>query len=88
MGTEISPEDVRGPLRLAIVDDHELARESLQNTLSDEPDMEIVGEAANGRQALLLCSAFQAGSDPHGREDACHGRPGGYKGGQAKIPRD
>ena len=24
--------------------------------LSDEPDIEIVGEAANGRQALLLCS--------------------------------
>ena len=56
MGTEISPEDVRGPTRLAIVDDHDLTRESLQNMLSDEPDIEIVGEAANGRQALLLCS--------------------------------
>jgi DNA-binding NarL/FixJ family response regulator len=56
VGTEISPEDVRGPTRLAIVDDHYLTRESLQNMLSDEPDIEIVGEAANGRQALLLCS--------------------------------
>jgi DNA-binding NarL/FixJ family response regulator len=56
VGTEISPEDVRGPTRLAIVDDHDLTRESLQNMLSDEPDIEIVGEAANGRQALLLCS--------------------------------
>ena len=56
MGTEISPEDVRGQTRLAIVDDHDLTRESLQNMLSDEPDIEIVGEAANGRQALLLCS--------------------------------
>ncbi|CAN5271537.1 MAG: response regulator transcription factor [Actinomycetota bacterium] len=43
---------------MAIVDDHELARESLQNMLSDESDIEIVGEAANGRQALLLCSRF------------------------------
>ena len=43
-------------MRLVIVDDHELARESLQNMLSDEDDIEIVGEAANGRQALLLCS--------------------------------
>jgi DNA-binding NarL/FixJ family response regulator len=59
VGTEISPEDVRGPTRLAIVDDHELTRESLQNMLSDEPDIEIVGEAANGRQALLLCSRFR-----------------------------
>jgi DNA-binding NarL/FixJ family response regulator len=48
-----------GPTRVAIVDDHELARESLQNMLSDEEDIEIVGEAANGRQALLLCSRLR-----------------------------
>src|SRR5215203_7242336 len=58
-GAEISPEDVRGLTRLAIVDDHELARESLQNMLTDEPDIEIVGEAANGRQALLLCARLR-----------------------------
>jgi DNA-binding NarL/FixJ family response regulator len=52
-------EQVRGLTRLAIVDDHELARESLQNMLSDEPDIEIAGEAANGRQALLLCSRLR-----------------------------
>jgi DNA-binding NarL/FixJ family response regulator len=46
-------------MRLAIVDDHELTRESLQNMLSDEPDVEIVGEAADGRQALSLCSRFR-----------------------------
>ena len=45
--------------RLAIVDDHELARASLQNMLSDEPDIELVGEAANGREALLLCSRLR-----------------------------
>ncbi len=45
--------------RLAIVDDHELARASLQNMLSDEPDIELVGEAANGREALLLCSRLK-----------------------------
>ena len=55
----MSPEDVHRPTRLAIVDDHELARESLQNMLSDEIDIEIVGEAANGRQALLLCSRLR-----------------------------
>lgn len=44
---------------MAIVDDHELTRESLQNMLFDEPDIEIVGEAANGRQALSLCSRFR-----------------------------
>ena len=45
--------------RLAIVDDHELARASLRNMLTDEPDIEVVGEAANGREALLLCSRLR-----------------------------
>jgi DNA-binding NarL/FixJ family response regulator len=54
-----SPGDAHGLTRLAIVDDHELARESLQNMLADEPDIEIAGEAANGRQALLLCSRLR-----------------------------
>src|SRR5215204_6139841 len=58
-GAEVSPNHARGLTRLAIVDDHELARESLQNMLSDEIDIEIVGEAANGRQALLLCSRLR-----------------------------
>ena len=52
-------EQVRELTRLAIVDDHELARESLQNMLSDEPDIDIVGQAADGRQALLLCSRLR-----------------------------
>jgi len=51
----------REPIRLAIVDDHELARESLRDMLDDEPDMEVVGEATNGREALSLCS--QLGPD-------------------------
>ncbi len=45
-----------GKTRLAIVDDHDLAREGLKDMLLDEPDIEVVGEAANGREALLLCS--------------------------------
>jgi two-component system, NarL family, response regulator DegU len=56
MQTGMSREQIRGLTRLAIVDDHELTRQSLQNLLSDETDIEVVGEAANGRQALLLCS--------------------------------
>lgn len=59
MESRSSAEHPGGRTRLAIVDDHELARESLQNMLSDEEDIEIVGEAANGRQALLLCSRLR-----------------------------
>ena len=53
------PRGASRPMRLAIVDDHELTRESLQNMLSDEDDIEIVGEAANGREALLLCARLR-----------------------------
>src|SRR5918994_6860634 len=48
-----------GRTRLAIVDDHVLAREGLKDMLFDEPDIEVIGEAANGREALLLCSRLQ-----------------------------
>src|SRR5918995_6956508 len=56
---EVTSENTRKPTRLAIVDDHELTRESLQNMLLDEADIEVVGEAANGREALLLCSRLR-----------------------------
>ena len=56
METETSPEQGPEPTRLAIVDDHELAREGLRDMLADALDIEVVGEAANGREALLLCS--------------------------------
>lgn len=59
VGDAMSLEHGRGVTRLAIVDDHELARESLQNMLADEHDIEIVGEASNGRQALALCSRLR-----------------------------
>ena len=45
--------------RLLVVDDHELARESLKDMLADEPDMEVIGEASNGRLALALCARLE-----------------------------
>jgi DNA-binding NarL/FixJ family response regulator len=41
--------------RLLIVDDHDLIRESTQLMLEGEPDLEVVGEADNGRHALEFC---------------------------------
>ncbi len=40
--------------RLLIVDDHEMVREGLKAMLVTEPDFEIVGGAANARQALEM----------------------------------
>jgi DNA-binding NarL/FixJ family response regulator len=41
--------------RLIVVDDHELARAGLRSVLASDPSLEVVGEAATGREALTLC---------------------------------
>ncbi len=43
------------PARLVIADDHELARAGLHAMLTGQWGLEVVGEAANGREALELC---------------------------------
>ncbi len=40
--------------RILLVDDHELMREGLRSILKDEQDVEIVGEASSGRDAVTL----------------------------------
>ena len=45
----------RKPGRLIIVDDHRIVRSGLKALLSDQKQLEIVGEAASGREALELC---------------------------------
>ncbi|MCI0351179.1 MAG: LytTR family DNA-binding domain-containing protein [Acidobacteriales bacterium] len=41
-------------LRALIVDDEPLAREALRKGLQHDPDVRVIGEAGNGRQALAL----------------------------------
>jgi len=55
MMSEIRPAKLPPPARLAIVDDHDLARAGLRGMIAGERGLEIVGEAVNGRQALALC---------------------------------
>jgi DNA-binding NarL/FixJ family response regulator len=43
------------PVRLLIADDHALVRQGLRGMLEREPDIEVVGEAHNGREAVDLC---------------------------------
>jgi DNA-binding NarL/FixJ family response regulator len=40
---------------VVVVDDHDLARAGLRSLLSGERGLEVVGEAASGREALDLC---------------------------------
>ncbi len=46
------------PIRIMITDDHALVRDGLRSMLDDEPGLEVVGEAANGREALELCRSL------------------------------
>ena len=42
------------PIRVVLADDHPLFREGVIHSLSTAPDMEVVGEAASGQEALRL----------------------------------
>jgi DNA-binding NarL/FixJ family response regulator len=42
-------------VRILIADDHPLARKGIRAMLESEPNLEVVGEAENGREALELC---------------------------------
>ena len=44
-------------IRVAIVDDHAVVRQGLEQLLAGEPDIEVVGTAANGEDAHALLSS-------------------------------
>ena len=60
-------------IRILVVDDHGIAREGLKMVLGLEPDFDVVGEAANGEQAVaralklrpdvVLMDVLMAGTD-------------------------
>src|SRR5215470_19550633 len=47
-------EDAGVPSRILIADDHELSRLGLRTMVQPEADLEVVGEAATGREAVEL----------------------------------
>jgi DNA-binding NarL/FixJ family response regulator len=52
MGGPRTAADRGAVIRVLIADDQELVREGLRMILDAEPDIEVVGEAGNGKQAL------------------------------------
>jgi DNA-binding NarL/FixJ family response regulator len=46
------------PIRVLIVDDHEIVREGLQILLAEEPEFEVVSVAGDGPTALTLVAQF------------------------------
>lgn len=46
-------------IRILVVDDHPMMREALRMAIEAEPDMQVVGEVANGQQAVQRALALQ-----------------------------
>ena len=44
------------PVRVVLVDDHALMRQGIRTILSAQPDIEVVGEASSGEEALTVVS--------------------------------
>lgn len=40
------------PIRIVLVDDHEVARRAIRSVLRSNPNLEVVGEAAEGKDAI------------------------------------
>jgi DNA-binding NarL/FixJ family response regulator len=58
---EVGPEERIGVL---VVDDHDVVRRGLRAFLDSEPDMEVVGEAGGGAQALDLLAQMESEGRP------------------------
>ena len=43
-------------MRVLLADDHAIVRRGLRSLLESEPGLDVVGEAADGLEALRLCS--------------------------------
>lgn len=46
-------------LRVLIADDHEVVREGIATMIASQPDMNLVGEAVDGRQAVKLAAELR-----------------------------
>jgi DNA-binding NarL/FixJ family response regulator len=47
------------PLRILVVDDHAIVRQGLKLLIDSQPDMEVVGDAADGKAALALAGTVK-----------------------------
>ncbi|MDX3414534.1 response regulator [Streptomyces cellulosae] len=56
-GEQPGPDD--GPIRVFLLDDHEVVRRGVHDLLNDEPDITVVGEAATVEQALVRVPALR-----------------------------
>lgn len=53
---ELAPPQQGAPIRVLLADDHAVVREGLARLLGNEPDIEILGAAANGQEAVEMAA--------------------------------
>ena len=54
MTTPATSQDTTGPIRIGLVDDQQLVRAGFRMVIDSQPDLEVVGEAGDGLEALRL----------------------------------
>jgi NarL family two-component system response regulator LiaR len=47
------------PIRVLLVDDHAIVRDGIRSLLTTEPDIQVVGEADNGRDGVSMAERLQ-----------------------------
>ncbi len=57
-GQQASGKASADPIRVLIADDHALFRRGLEMVLADEPDIELVGQASDGAEAVARAGEF------------------------------
>jgi DNA-binding NarL/FixJ family response regulator len=50
---------MESPIRIVVADDNEIVRKSLGLFIESNPDLDLVGEAADGYEAISICTAKQ-----------------------------
>ncbi|MEL7163044.1 MAG: response regulator transcription factor, partial [Bacteroidota bacterium] len=47
------------PIKIVLVDDHDLVRDGIRSLLADEADLDVIGEARNGEEALEVVALLK-----------------------------
>ena len=59
-GSQTPPTPSAAQVRLLVVDDHPVVRSGIVGMLEGEADLEVVGQACDGREALDVLTALDA----------------------------
>lgn len=55
----MKPVSKKSPFRILVVDDHAVLRQGMKHLIDAEPDMEVVGEAEDGAEAIRIAATLR-----------------------------